>query len=62
MKSSAYLSLSLDALAVLIVVLPARFLRRVSTNPKVVRNLKRICGVALLVAGFLVDRFITHGR
>jgi hypothetical protein len=61
MKGSVILSLTLDILAVVFILLPARFLAGVSTDPKTVRNIKRAVGILLLLSGFLVDRFITHG-
>jgi threonine/homoserine/homoserine lactone efflux protein len=61
MKGSVLLSLTLDILAVAFIFLPARYLAGLSTDPKVVRNIKRVVGILLLLSGFLVDRYITHG-
>lgn len=61
MRGSVILSLILDILAVVFILLPPRFLSGLSTDPKVVRNIKRVGGILLLLSGFLVDRFITHG-
>lgn len=61
MRGSVILSLILDTMAVVFILLPARYLSGLSTDPKVVRNIKRVVGILLLAAGFLVDRFVTHG-
>ena len=61
MRGSVFLSLTLDILAVVFIFLPARYLSGLSSDPKVIRNIKRVVGILLLLAGFLVDRFITHG-
>jgi hypothetical protein len=62
MKASVYLSLSLDVLAIVIILIPDAKYRRFSSNPKWIRNDKRICFLVLLLAGFLIDQYISHPR
>lgn len=60
MKGSVILSLTLDALAVLVILLPASLLSGLSSDPKVIRNIKRGTAILLLLTGFLVDFFISR--
>jgi len=60
MKGSVILSIALDILAVATILLPVRWLTWISGNTKVVTNLKRACSILLLLAGYLVDRYVSH--
>ena len=61
MKGSVILSLSLDVLAIGIMLIPAERLGFVSRNLRHVTIAKRTCFLLLLLAGFLIDTFISHG-
>jgi hypothetical protein len=60
MKGSVILSIALDILAVITILLPVRWFTWLSSNTRVVTNLKRACSVLLLLAGYLVDKYISH--
>lgn len=60
MKGTVILSLSLDVLAIVVLLVPDEKYAPLSRDPKWVRNGKRIVFLVLLVAGFLIDRYITH--
>ena len=60
MKGSFILSLSLDILAIILLLVPDARYRWVSSNPKHVSFYKRGVVLLLLLAGFLIDRYITH--
>jgi hypothetical protein len=60
MKGSVILSITLDLLAVITILLPVRWFTWLSGNSRLVTNLKRACSILLLLAGFLVDRYISH--
>jgi hypothetical protein len=59
MKGSVVLSLALDVTAVVLVLIPDRKYAWITTDPKRVKFAKHAC-VVLLVAGFLIDMFISH--
>jgi hypothetical protein len=60
MKGSVILSLSLDVVAIGILLIPDEKYLPLTSNPKWIRNGKRVCFLVLLLAGFLVDRYISH--
>jgi hypothetical protein len=60
MKGSVVLSLSLDVAAIGIMLIPPEKFARLSTNPKLVTNLKRGCFLGLLLSGWLIDHYISH--
>ena len=60
MKGSVILSLSLDVLAIAIMLVPVEKFRFLSRNDRTVTTAKRTCFLLLLLAGFLIDHFISH--
>jgi hypothetical protein len=60
MKGSVVLSLSLDVVAIGILLIPDEKFLPLTRNPKWIRNGKRLCFLVLLLAGFLIDRYISH--
>jgi hypothetical protein len=60
MKGSVILSLSLDVVAIGIILIPDATFAPISTNKKWVGYGKRACFLALLLAGFLIDQYISH--
>ncbi|MDR3671835.1 MAG: hypothetical protein P4L36_13390 [Holophaga sp.] len=60
MKGSVILSLSLDVLAIGVILIPDATFAPLSRNPKWVRNGKRICFLVLLLTGFLIDQYVSH--
>ena len=61
MKGSFFLSLALDAAGIAILLVPDDKYRFITPNMKWISYGKRIGFLVLLGAGFLIDRFITHG-
>ena len=61
MKATVLLSLTLDASAIGILLTPEVKFRWLSGDDKVIRNAKRAAFFLLLISGFLIDRYITHG-
>jgi hypothetical protein len=61
MKASVILSLSLDVLAIVIMLVPAEKYRFISRDSRTVTTAKRTCFLVLLLAGFLIDTFVSHG-
>jgi hypothetical protein len=61
MKSSVVLSICLDVAGVALILVPDAKFASLSPSRTLIRIGKCACSVALLLAGFLVDRFITHG-
>ena len=62
MKGSVILSLTLDVLAIAVVLVPDAEYAPLCKDPKWVRNGKRICFLVLLLGGFLIDQYISHPR
>jgi hypothetical protein len=60
MKGSVILSLSLDVLAIGIMLIPDEKFLSMTPNKKWISNGKRICFLALLLTGFLIDHYISH--
>jgi len=60
LKGSVVLSLSLDVLAIGIILVPPERFAWVSADPKRVTLVKRTCFGLLLAAGFLIDQYISH--
>lgn len=60
MKGSVILSLSLDVLAIGIMLIPDEKFVSITPNRKWITNGKRICFLVLLLTGFLIDKFISH--
>jgi len=60
LKGSVILSLSLDVLAIVIMLIPAERYGFISRNSRTVTTAKRTCFLLLLLAGFLIDHFISH--
>jgi len=60
MKGSVILSLALDVTAIGILLIPEGKFSRISTNLKTIIFAKRACFLLLLLAGFLIDHFISH--
>jgi hypothetical protein len=60
MKGSVILSLSLDVLAIGVILIPDAKFAPLSSNPRWIRNGKRICFLLLLLSGFLIDQYISH--
>ena len=60
MKGSVIVSLSLDVVAIGILLIPDEKFRPLTPNPRWIRNGKRICFLVLLLTGFLIDRYISH--
>jgi hypothetical protein len=46
--------------AIGILLIPDEKYLPLTTNPKWIRNGKRLCFLVLLLAGFLIDKFISH--
>ncbi len=61
MKSSVILSICLDVSGVAIILVPDAKFASLTPSRTLIRILKCACAVALLAAGFLVDRYVTHG-
>ena len=59
MKGSVVLSLSLDVLAIVIMLIPVEQFTFLSRNSRTVTPAKRTCFLLLLRAGFLIDHFIS---
>ena len=62
MKGSVILSLSLDVLAIGVILVPDAKFVPLCKDPKWIRNGKRIGFLVLLLTGFLIDQYITHAR
>ena len=60
MKGSVMLSLSLDVLAIGIMLVPVEKFAFLSRNGRAVTTAKRTCFLLLLLSGFLIDHFISH--
>jgi hypothetical protein len=60
MKGSVILSLSLDVLAIAVILIPDAKFASFSGNPKRIRTGKIVCFLLLLLCGFLVDQYISH--
>jgi hypothetical protein len=61
MKSSVVLSLCLEVGGVALILVPDAKFASLTPSKTLIRVGKCACSIALLLAGFLVDRFITHG-
>lgn len=60
MKGSVILSLALDVSAIAIILVPDAKFTGITADPKWIRNGKRVCFGVLLLAGFLIDHYISH--
>jgi hypothetical protein len=60
MKGSVILSLALDVTAIGVMLIPEGKFSGISTNLKAVTFAKRTCFLLLLLAGFLIDHYISH--
>ena len=60
MKGSVILSLSLDVVAIVILLIPDEKFHAITPNPKWIRNGKRALFLVLIGAGFLIDQYISH--
>ena len=60
MKGSVILSLSLDVLAIVIILIPDDKFLRFTRNKQWISNGKRACFLLLLATGFLIDHYISH--
>jgi hypothetical protein len=60
MKGSVALSLSLDVLAISVLLIPDEKFRWISARPKAVIFGKRVGFLLLLLSGFLIDQYISH--
>ncbi|MGA2079292.1 MAG: hypothetical protein ABSH53_01570 [Holophaga sp.] len=61
MKGTVILSLTLDVSAVAIMFIPKARFGRYAKDERRVRIIKWSCAAALLIAGYLIDQYITHG-
>jgi hypothetical protein len=61
MKATFYLSIALDLLAILVMFIPRARFARWAKDEMGVRKIKWICAAILLISGYLIDRYITHG-
>ena len=60
MKGSVILSLSLDVVAIVVLLIPDEKFRPITPDPKWIRNGKRAVFLVLIAAGFLIDQYISH--
>ena len=60
MKGSVILSLSLDVVAIAILLVPDEKFKGITPDPKWIRNGKRAIFLVLIAAGFLIDQYISH--